>query len=109
MLLSWFLSNLTSESATIRRASTDAAISVCQNSRNPAKYLKVRRATWFEQSLRCPAVLCFVSRSSLFSPCVHTGQTLLNSLFGLVPSANVNAADTGELFYLTVASAPCPP
>lgn len=47
MLLSWFLSNLTSESATIRRASTDAAISVCQNSRNPAKYLKVRPANVF--------------------------------------------------------------
>lgn len=41
MLLTSFLANLSSESATIRRAATDAAISVCTGSRDPPKYLKV--------------------------------------------------------------------
>ncbi len=75
------LSNLVSDSATIRRAGTDAAIAVCIGSRRPQHFLQVS----------------LVSLIYLPSPPLFRSQVLFNSLFALLPSSTGEASPLANM------------
>jgi hypothetical protein len=73
-----------SESATVRRASTDAAIAVCMGATRPMYYLKVKGPGPARALLRSVSV-------------AGRCQVLFNSLFGLTPASVGVAASEGYL------------